>query len=132
MATSRGLVNISISERKWMELSDFLWQNEKTGTTHLINPETSRTYCGYPALDLEDWRPTDTVPTLQNLPNCGTCRKAIEKVYEKRWFGEMFEVKEEDLKKIRECKKKHNVDACDQCNEKFRKGCQLLEEAQKG
>jgi hypothetical protein len=61
-----------------MELEDFLYQSP-TGCRHAIDPETHRTYCGFAALVLEEWRPLDVIPSEKDLPTCKVCLKGWRK-----------------------------------------------------
>jgi hypothetical protein len=58
-----------------MDAESFLWRNENTGTTHVINPKTHRTYCGYAALVLDHWRPTDEAFDDKHQPTCKICQR---------------------------------------------------------
>jgi len=61
-----------------MELEEFLWQSQ-TGCSHVINPQTHRTYCNFAALILEGWHPLDVVPSEKHLPTCKICLKRWRK-----------------------------------------------------
>lgn len=62
-----------------LQLSDLLWHVDGRATTHAINPETKKTYCGFSALVLDNWRPIDELVSDEHQPTCKICQRHFKK-----------------------------------------------------
>jgi hypothetical protein len=54
----------------------FMVRSPVGGATHVINPETKKTYCGHNMVKLwNKWRPVDKLPDDKNQPTCKICQR---------------------------------------------------------